>query len=352
MRIMEVLLRPAIGGAETLVEQLSGHWRAEGHNVSTVYVDPNGQAQTPLARITGLARAFREADPDVVHAHSALPNLYARLACRGRWPVVTVLHSADRDFDTCSLRATERRLPRWTSHVIAVSSAQVEEYHGSVGTRVPVSLIPNGVRAGIAPRTVASARPVRAVAVSRLDPQKRMDVLFTGWHRAGLDAELHVAGVASDDESQRQVEVWAAQATTVRLLGRVTDVPALLARSDLLVHAADAEAHPLAPIEAACAGLPVIVSTAVAATLPPGLAVVTFPTGDPDGLAAAVRAAASDYPELARAAIERAQSLAREFSIADCAQRHLDVLGRSARTHSSTLARPSRGWTRRRRGWP
>jgi glycosyltransferase involved in cell wall biosynthesis len=165
------------------------------------------------------------------------------------------------------------------------------------------------------------------VAVSRLDPQKRADVLLSGWDRATLEgAELHVAGVASDDETQRTVEAWAAPIGGVRLLGQVTDVPGLLARSDLLVHAADAEAHPLAPIEAACAGLPVVVSEAVATTLPHDLAVVTFPTGDVDGLATAVRAACADYPALARAAVDRAPSLAREFALAGCADRHLAVL--------------------------
>jgi glycosyltransferase involved in cell wall biosynthesis len=191
------------------------------------------------------------------------------------------------------------------------------------------------VRGGIVCRTAPAPRLSRLVAISRLHPQKRMDVLFTGWRRAGLDAELHVAGVASDSATQRQVETWAAEAPGARLLGRIDDVPALLAHSDLLVHAADREAHGgLAPLEAACAGIPVVVSAAVAVDLPRDLAAVTFPTGDPDGLAAALREAADNYPALARAAIDRAPALAEEFSLAACAERHLDVLRRSVSAHS------------------
>jgi glycosyltransferase involved in cell wall biosynthesis len=335
MKIVEVLLRPAIGGAETLVEQLSTHWRSAGHTVSTVYVDPSGQVGGRFSRVANLARAFREADPDVVHAHAALPNLYARLASRGRWPVVTVLHSAVRDFDDPTLRTAERALPRWTSHVIAVSPGQVLEYRDAMGDRVPISLVPNGVRADIVCRTAPAPRLSRLVAISRLVPQKRMDVLFAGWRRAGLDAELQVAGVAPDAATQRQVEAWAAEAPGGTLLGRVDDVPTLLAHSDLLVHTADSEAHGgLVPVEAACAGIPVVVSSAVAVDLPRDLAAVTFPTGDPDGLAAALREAADNYPALARAAIDRAPALAEEFSLAACAERHLDVLRRSVSARS------------------
>lgn len=331
MRITEVLLRPGLGGAETLVEQLGRHWSAEGHTTATVYVEPDGRARGRLERIAGLSHDIAATAPDVVHAHSAMPNLYARLASRGRWPVVTVLHSAGRDFDTTSVRIAERLVRRWTAHVVAVSEAQVREYRQRFGDTAAVSLVPNGVRGDIVARSAPRSRLRNAVAISRLDPQKRIDVLLTGWARAGLDAELSVAGAASDPDTQNEVDAWAADTAGARLLGRVSDVPSLLARSDLLVHAADAEAHPLAPLEAACAGLPVVVSTAVADTLPDRLVKVTFPTGDPDGLAVALRDAAARYPELARAATRAAAGLAVEFSLATCAGRHLDVLNASGR---------------------
>ncbi|WP_445185058.1 glycosyltransferase family 4 protein [Pseudonocardia sp. Cha107L01] len=327
MKITEVLPRPAIGGAETMVEQLSSHWRAEGHTVNTVYLDPEGNPTGRFRRVVDLSRALSEVDPDVVHAHSALPNCYARLASRGRWPVITVLHSAGRDLDIRSLRIAERLLSRWTSHIIAVSPGQIDEYRHVIGNRVGMSLIPNGVRSDIQLRTHASMRLGRVVAVSRLDPQKRMDVLFAGWRRAGLDAELRVAGQASDCRTQRRVERWAAHTPNLELLGRVDAIPALLAHSDLLVHTADREAHgSLVAIEAACAGLPVIVSGAVAADLPDDLSMLTFRTGDPDSLAATLRAAAGSFSELSSAAIERAPSLAREFSLSVCADRHLAAM--------------------------
>lgn len=335
MRIAEVLLRPAIGGAETLVEHLRRHWVADGHDVETFYVADTGEPPGKVARVRRLADAFRTFGPDVVHAHSALPNLYARVAGRGRWPVVTVLHSAGRDFDVASLRYAEKALGRWTSHVIAVSPAQVAEYRMRFGSRVPVSLVPNGVRADIVARAVPADRPARAVAVGRLDPQKRIDLLVEGWLRADLPgARLRIAGVASEAPMQRQVEEWVAGADTVELLGSVSDVPGLLAMSDLFVHAADQEAHPLAPIEAACAGLPIVVTDEVAASLPAGLPAVTFPGGSAGGLQVALHTAFESYAEMAGAAIEKVPGVAAEFSMPRCADRHLNILRASSREAS------------------
>lgn len=341
MKIVEVLLRPAIGGAETLVEQLSRHWRAAGHQVDVVYLDPDGDARGARARVTGLAAALRRSDPDVVHAHSALPNLYARLVARGRWPVVTVLHSAERDFDDRTLRAAERALRHWTASVVAVSPGQIAEYTARFGAdRAPV-LVPNGIRPDLRPRVPAPG-PLRAVAVSRLAEQKRIDVLLEGWRRAGLDGGLRIAGVAADPHIDAQVNALAAGIGSVRLLGRVDDVPGLLAGADLLVHAADAEAHPLAPIEAACAGLPVVVSDAVAGTLPEEVAAVRFATGDPASLAAALTRAAAGYPELAAAAAAVAPAVAARFSLATCADAHLRVLEAAVRRPEPVRSRAAR----------
>ena len=117
-------------------------------------------------------RTFR---PDVVVAHSALPNVYARLAAPTGVPVVTVLHSATDDHHNRVLRIAERVLGRRTAHVIAVSRVQAEVYLTHFPRRSPrTTVIPNGVRAELVP---ATARPVaRTIGVlARVDMQKRPD---------------------------------------------------------------------------------------------------------------------------------------------------------------------------------
>ena len=338
MRIASVLLTPQVGGAETLEAALVDRWRAEGHDVTTVYLDPPGALTGRQQRVARLRRAFASLAPDVVHAHTALPAVYARLAARGTWPVVTVLHSAGENFDIRSLRWAERAVARWTDHVVAINPGQVQEYRRLFGPRTPVTLVPNGVRDDLVPRTAPTGRIRVAGALNRLVPQKRVDVLLAGWTRAALpDAELRVAGEAPDDATRAQAQRWADDAPTARLVGGVADVPGFLAAVDLLVHAADSEGHPLAPLEAAVAGVPVVVSDRVAATVPE-LEVTTFRAGDADDLAATLRAVAAEYPRLARRAVDVAPSLQCRLSLATCADGHLEVLSdalRRARHHAA-----------------
>ena len=283
MRIADVLLAPQVGGAETLEAALATRWRAEGHEVATLYLDPPAAGRGRLQRIGRLRRALEVFAPDVVHAHSALPSIYARLASRGTWPVVTVLHSAGENFNIRPIRWAERALQRWTRHVVAINSDQVEEYRSLFGTRTPITLIPNGVREDVVPRSTPASGLRVAVALSRLVPQKRIDVLLGGWARAGLpDAELRVAGDAPDETTDAQIARWASESPGSRIVGAVADVAGFLADADVLVHAADTEGHPLAPLEAAVAGIPVVVSDQVAKRVPE-LEVTTFRAGDPRG---------------------------------------------------------------------
>jgi glycosyltransferase involved in cell wall biosynthesis len=339
MRIVELLLRPAIGGAETLALSLAAYWRKQGHEIVVVYLDPEGEASGRIARVRRLRERLKQLNPDVVHAHSALPNLYARVSSRGRWPVVIVLHSASNDFSDRQLRWSEKVLQPWTAAVIAVSESQRNEYMAMFGGQSKPKLIPNGIRAEVGPRVAANALPSRAVAVSRIAGQKRIDVLLEGWRRAGLkDWTLLIAGVASDTSTQSWFSRLVAEAgSSVRALGTVRDVPRLLAGCDLFVHAADYEGHPLAPLEAAGSGLPLVVSDAVAATLPPGLPAGVFASGDPDSLALALRTAIDNYDTAAAAAIQWAPKIQLEFSLASCAARHLAVLRNAVNEHRGTL---------------
>ncbi|MDD7942858.1 glycosyltransferase family 4 protein [Actinomycetospora lutea] len=342
MRITEVLLQPTIGGAETLVAGLARRWSAAGDEVETIYLDPPGAPTGRAARLRRLSRALERIAPDVVHAHSALPNIYARLAARGRWPTVTVLHGAGANFDVPSLSAAERLLARWTGHVVAVSADQVAEYRARFGGSTPVTLIPNGVREDLVTRSEPSPRLAIAASLCRLEPQKRIDVLTAGWAGADLDgAELLIAGSARDDETHRQAAAWIAACPNARALGDVGDVPDLLSRTDLLVHAADVEAHPLAPLEAAVAGVPVIMSDRVAATVPDVPAAV-FRAGDPHDLADVIRRVAADHARVSRIALEAAPVLRARFSLAASADGHRRVLEDVVARH------PARGCPERR----
>jgi L-malate glycosyltransferase len=306
-RILQLLLAPAIGGAETLAAGLQNGLADHGFVVRTAYLDPAGTSSSPIARVLRLAALVRSERPDLVLAHSALPNLYARLVIRRR-PVVTVLHSASRDFDNPALRRAERLLRRRTAGVVAVSRPQLEEYEAAFGHAVPVQLIPNGVASGLPSKSARrpGARTVRVVTLARINTQKDPAT----WRSGALlavsarpDLTFAWFGPRSTDLEQ-QALVENAGHPSVLWSGPTRDSGAALAAADIYFHAARAEAHPLAPLEAAAVGLPIVCSESVAASLPPGLPAATFATADAESAAAAVLRVVERLDEATRHAAE------------------------------------------------
>ena len=309
--VLQLLLAPAIGGAETLAAGLETALPAQGYVVRTGYLDPAGSSSTPLARLVRLRALVRAVRPEVILAHSALPNLYARLVAGHRLPVVTVLHSASRDFDSRLLCRAEGLLQRRTAAVIAVSQPQAEEYEAAFGRQVPLVLVPNGVSAALPGRAERAAGAVRVVTLARVNLQKdpatwRAAALIAVQARHGL--EFAWWGPVSDDPDLQQL-VAGGSHPALRWAGPTDSAGAVLAAADLYFHPARAEAHPLAVLEAAAVGIPIVCSDSVAAALPAGLPVATFATGDPssasaallqavDGLAAATRHADTWRPRI------------------------------------------------------
>lgn len=112
--------------------------------------------------------------------------------------------------------------------------------------------------------------PVALFAGALGDRRKGFDALFDAWlsftRGRGRDAVLLVAGEG------RELPVWIARAEreglggSMRFLGFRRDIPRVLAAVDLVVHPARYEAYGLSVHEAACRGIPVIVSAQAGVT--------------------------------------------------------------------------------------
>jgi glycosyltransferase involved in cell wall biosynthesis len=110
------------------------------------------------------------------------------------------------------------------------------------------------------------------------DRRKGFDTVYAAWNAvcrtSGWDAHLLVAG------SGAELDRWRARADRdgmgrrITFLGYRTDIPALMAAADVMVHPARYEAYGLAVHEAICMGVPVIVSASagVAEQMPSDLA--------------------------------------------------------------------------------
>jgi glycosyltransferase involved in cell wall biosynthesis len=109
-----------------------------------------------------------------------------------------------------------------------------------------------------------ATRPVAIFVGALGDRRKGFDRLLEAWRLLGResrwDVDLAVVGAGSELPAWQHRAAAAGIAARVRFLGFRTDVPRLLAASDVLVHPARYEAYGLAVHEALCRGLPAIVS--------------------------------------------------------------------------------------------
>ena len=173
--------------------------------------------------------------------------------------------------------AAERRALTRARLIVCNSARTVEDVVGCVGvdsTRVrqvyygidPMRFRPQRDSAGAKGAFgYDTARPVVLFVGALGDRRKGFDTLFSAWcdlcRVPGWDAQLIVAG------SGAELGAWQARAARrgevanrVTFLGYRTDVPALMAAADLLVHPARYEAYGLGVHEALCCGVPAVVS--------------------------------------------------------------------------------------------
>jgi len=242
------------------------------------------------------------------HGRNTLPGL--RLNCRGA--------RAEGAAYAASLALWQRRLVE-QADVIVVPSAFARERLRELGAVLPwerLHVLAPPVRAldpllaPAPPAAQARELPSYALVVSRLAPEKGIDVAIDACHAAGLS--LVIAG---EGPERGALEAHAARApgrggATVRFAGRVEDAELAQLRehaSVALVPSRSAETFGLAAAEAMAAGVPVAASRVGA--LPElveeqGLVA----PGDPIALAGAIQRLADD-PDAGPRARERAASL-------------------------------------------
>jgi glycosyltransferase involved in cell wall biosynthesis len=128
----------------------------------------------------------------------------------------------------------------------------------------------------------------RALIVSRVDPQKRVDLLLDALDLRGeelKDISFRVLGVGPDIDNLRQ----RARKThpNVEFVGFSADVAAELAAADLLVHTCPIETFGLAVLEAMAVGLPALVPDkgGTAVLIEDGVSGFTFRADEPNHLA-------------------------------------------------------------------
>ena len=214
----------------------------------------------------------------------------------------------------------QRRSASRTDGFIAVSREIAGRLRAEGIDAGSIAVIPNAVT--IDPESIASGEPLRqslglphkaalVVAVGRLVPAKGYADLVDAIALLE-DHHVHVV-IVGEGESRREIEARIASrglSRRIRLLGEVAPAQALrwIKASDLFVMASVTEGTPVALLEAAALGAPIV--TTSAGGIPDVVEDVVHarivPPAEPAGLASAIRSTLLD-PALARAMGERAR---------------------------------------------
>ncbi|WP_310644132.1 sugar transferase [Limnohabitans sp.] len=224
--------------------------------------------------------------PDLIHAHSAIAGLTARMACqRTARPVVYTVHGFGFKPEIPWLRRhmaslAERALSSATTHMICVSKHERELAYQLPIAQERVHIIPNGIGQLPAPLVavaapeaedhVAPTTPVsvhttkpRLIMVARMKAPKRHDVLLRALAqvRNTLGYELAVS-LAGDGPLRAAHEALAQELNLqeVTWLGDVNNVSERLAEHDVFVLLSDHEGMPITVLEAMRAGLGILAS--------------------------------------------------------------------------------------------
>jgi glycosyltransferase involved in cell wall biosynthesis len=285
---------------------------------------------------------------DVIHAHDWI-TARAGLALRGRTgtPLVFSMHSTE--WDRCGgffpqrwIADIERAAVQQADQVIAVSGYTkqqlVRDYGADPGR---VTAVHNGIDAArydwASLGRAYGRAPGRVLFLSRLTAQKGCIQFVHMAERLleqGVQATFELGGTGPMREEIRDEVRRRGMQDRIQLLGFVPDaeVPRLYQRADCYVLPSFSEPFGISALEAAAAGVPVILSksTGVAEVLPHALQADYW---DVDLLAEWVRNVL-EHPPLAKAMGQAARDTARRLTWERCARSTLDVYRRAAASAS------------------
>ncbi|MHC4662333.1 MAG: glycosyltransferase [Planctomycetota bacterium] len=241
-----------------------GEWLAKA-GIPVHYLDVKMKF-SPL-RFSSLAALLRKERPRILHTHLFHADQAGRIAARlaGVPFIVSTEHIVEK-----------RKLP-WRRVInsftigladrIACVSESVKKYLEETH-RVPegkLTVIPNGIdlsrfdkplsKSGARKKLGLPENTAIIASVGRLDFQKGFDILLEAFRQIEARRETLLV-IGGDGPLHGKLEKSAG--ANARFLGRIDNVPQLLAAADIYVQPSRWEGHPIALIEAMASGLPIV----------------------------------------------------------------------------------------------
>ena len=208
---------------------------------------------------------IRRIKPDIVHAHSSKAGLIARVAgliCKV--PVVFTAHGWGFSPGNLPLRKwialfSEKLVAPLGKKIICVSETNRQlAIQLGVGNQNSLVTIHNGIKD--IPTDVAnpSVQPPRLIMVARFNEPKDQGTLLKAIACLSFPFHLDFVGSGASMESCQALAESLGVKDKVSFLGDRTDVPQLLAQSQIFILTTHYEGLPISILEAMRAGLPVI----------------------------------------------------------------------------------------------
>lgn len=219
---------------------------------------------------SSLDRVFREFRPDVVHTHMAVQRYVFPVLLRH--PKVVAIHTvhnlAEHETDAFGrlvhrFAFRNRVLPIGISREVSASVKRMYglECRAVIPNCIPVEQYRHNPEDRLRWREQYGFSPDDVVftCVGRLEPQKNPLLLLQAFAELG-DSRAHLV-LSGEGSLHKSLEAYVRKhnlSERVHLIGKQSDIPSVLAASDMFVLSSDWEGNPLAVMEAMAAGLPVI----------------------------------------------------------------------------------------------
>ncbi|HEX7857700.1 MAG TPA: glycosyltransferase [Sphingobium sp.] len=306
LKIVHVITRLVLGGAEENTVATCLHQAACGHQVTLIHgpgadpiwakrigdrfrlisIDALVHPISPLADLVtlrDLRQLYRQLKPDIVHTHESKAGIVGRVAAAAaRVPlIVHTIHIAPFVAVSGGQRRlyvdTERVCARFTHLLIAVSRGMQQAYlDAGIGGGVPIPVIHSGMPlerfTSAAPPSDwrsriggwnGKERPRFILKMAAFEERKRQSPLLRAMAeglRKRSNACLLFAGDGPDrlrcEEDARALGI----ADKVRFLGHDPAPWELIALTDLCVHASEREGLPRTAVQAIAGGKPLVVA--------------------------------------------------------------------------------------------
>lgn len=368
-RVAHVITGLGAGGAEMMLYKLVKATRAEGYRHSVCSLTGGGHVGSMLeadgvpvtslgmrpgvpnpAALVRLVRWIRGERADVVQSWMYHADLLAGIAARaaGRVPVVWGIHHSDVD------PRTTKRLTRWTRRLcarlsgvlptrIVCAAESIRRSHAKLGYRTErMTVIPVGFdleRFTASPPSGARLRRELSIPegspvvglLARVHPDKDLPNFLEAARRVARERpDAHFVLAGSGLEWANPVLAGPIDGLglrgRMRLLGVVSDVPALLSAIDVLALSSRTEAFPNVLGEAMACGVPCAATDCGDVREIVGETGRIVPPRDPAGLAGAILELLA-LPAGARAALGRAarERIRDRYEIGAVARRYLAI---------------------------